>query len=505
MHLLLRSSSLSLPDALPLQVLVHRERMALPPPYADDGPAASDASYFTITEDQLAAEKAVMLALNLPEDSEYISNGKIIKDYTADGITIREGSVISLSETSSTTRSLRNSGKISLKLDISADGYEFPVEYTGMQDGDSIRTETFSGKESYGSTPAAIICSDSKESLENLIKAFVSDTKIPDGFDIVPERSFYDNFQSGKGWIEFRSSAIDESMHKVNFTITGDGITEMMLDGWCISDTNGIRASANPFIREDGAPLSDQEALEIAPSLLAFYLYMQAIYTDPIPLGIISYDGWSFELKNLYVPSFFGEPVHVTGKETQDLGGSGNIVFDLMIGEHRVEMEMSSDSFVEYLRIDGKGYNHLSNRLSQINIEYYLILRPLWVLFDYAVYGSRSFSEKGSCKNYTDGAYQVFEFENFYPGGLFSPYITGTMKVSDKDFYFDIEMISSGVPSESSAQHIAAEGVLLENGKYPQFTSLTFFNSSHVYSDYELNANNVIYGILSEEAEQKEQ
>ena len=475
-------------------MLVHRERMALPPPYADDGPAASDASYFTITEDQLAAEKAVMLALNLPEDSEYISNGKFIKDYTADGITIREGSVISLSETSSTTRSLRNSGKISLKLDISADGDEFPVEYTGMQDGDSIRTETFSGKESYGSTPAAIICSDSKESLENLIKAFVSGTKIPAGFDIVPERSFYDNFQSGKGWIEFRSSAIDESMHKVNFTITGDGITEMMLDGWCISDTNGIRASANPFIREDGAPLSDQEALELSSSLPAFYMYIMVSYPyqeDKTYDNVEWLDeGWQFSLDDLLVPAFFGTPVSVSGTETQENG----IEFDLVIGNHKVKLEMNYDWSAKVFIIDGKSYMHLSDKVMQSSVESAAIIRSFWDMLAFALYDEDKTTDSGSFETATEGEYTVYQFNKVTGIGLFVGLVDGELKASEKDFHFDVTLNPRLLGNDNTVR-FRGDGYFLD-GKAPQFASFEIIDSSHVLSVFELGFYNELYSAM---------
>ena len=242
---------------------------------------------------------------------------------------------------------------------------------------------------------------------------------------------------------------------------------------------------------EEKVPLTDEEALELSSMLMAFYLYMQVQY--PLDTQTPEFEwigdnlGWEFKLNNLYVPTFFGKPVYISGTETQ-APGTG-IQFDLEINGHKVEVNFSSD-FSSSIIIDEINYSYLSDIVFQRFIECYNIIRPLWDIFGYFLYGYNNDDINPYYVVLEEGKYTVYEFKDSDLGTLFSPILNGTLKISEEDFYFILEMNNA---SNDYILTLQSSGYLKKEGKCPQFKSLKYVETNHEISDFELNAYNVLY------------
>lgn len=469
-------------------------------PIKDNKPSDDESNtsteIFSISEEQFEAEKAILACLNLFNDNNgIITDGVFTEDYIYDDITIKKGSKASFSNVSN-SRLLSDYENIEISLAIDNDGKPYKVEYAGSISGNTIKTNIFTGSSEYKSTPASIICNIYFDELYSLVKNYSMGKEISDEFTIYNDESFLDIWKAQKGWIVFSSNLFDEAKHKINFTFQNGDVSSLIIDGWCEANKNSegeteLKVSENPLFKGN-VPLTDEEALELSSMLNAFYLYMQVEYSNnPTPPEfewIGENPGWEFELNNLYIPTFFGKPVYVSGTETQS--SAGGIQFDLEINDHKVEVSFSND-FSSSIIIDERNYSYLSDIAFQRFIECYNIIRPLWDIFGYFLYGyDENVEMNPSYEVSQEGNYKVYEFKDTDLGTLFSPILNGKLKVSEEDFYFILEMkdiyYDYVIILESS-------GFFKKESKCPQFKSLKYVETGHEISEFELNAYNVLY------------
>ena len=239
-----------------------------PPDGNDNQPGTEpdrDLLAFSITEEKFLTEKAVLSVLSLENSDEYISNGKFIKDYTDDvlGITIHEGSVVS---SDIQAKAIGDQSSFDLRVSDKADSKIREVKYKGSSDGNISFS---SGDAEYSSLPIAFLSERYISEIRNIIISYCTKGELPSGYTLYENESFYDDKITRLGWIVFSSPLIDGIRHKVNFQYINGLISFIIFDGWYDSDKDG--AVDDPAIKDDDAPLSDEEAIKLAPSMLSFY------------------------------------------------------------------------------------------------------------------------------------------------------------------------------------------------------------------------------------------
>ena len=474
-----------------------------PPDGNDNQPGTEpdrDLMAFSITEEKFLAEKAVLSVLSLENSDEYISNGKFIKDYEDKslGITIHEGSVVS---SDSQAKAIGDQSSFDL-LVSGEDGSKIrEVKYKGNSDGNNISFS--SGDKDYESLPIAFLSGRYMKEIREIIISYCTTGELPQGYTLYKDESFYDDKITWLGWIVFSSPHVDGIRHKVNFQYINGYISFIIFDGWYDSDKDG--AVDDPAIKDDDAPLSDEEAIKLAPSMLSFYFYIQCrktIYPDDE--SIITKDGWNFETIDMHVPDFFGKEDSIVNGYMKQTGGK--IWFDFTIDGHRVEICLENPPNtsplamqLHYLYIDGYNYSHLKDIVTESSMEGYYMARPLYAVFEY-VAGMPSYGTPSGICTETESGY---EFDNFNSGALFCPDITGTFDISGDTFEFDLVIdvvLSASDYSEIINVPIKGSGYFkFGNKKGPQLEFIYFSDTDKMLSDLEIDRYNMIYSLLNTE------
>lgn len=299
-------------------------------------PVDQSAAAFTITQSQFEAEKALFAGYSalLDGDSIQESGGKYVfsKDVTSGDVIIKAGSYYTGLMPSSGARSTsaRAADATSIEVDMKVAPVDRPsdvmsISFKGSADADmsNLKTDSFvvidssNEQTSFDSTPGIFLAAAYDSTLRLIISSFVQSNSVLD-CEVDEDASYYDS-QKKMGWVVFRSQVIDDSWHKLNFTLASDGsIREYTLDGWCEKASSGeVAVAENPAVKGDNGPITDDEAVELASTLFGYvqYLgnmsYMGGVQSLPSGMtlgsnGVIFFTGY-------VEPLFFGRPVSITG------------------------------------------------------------------------------------------------------------------------------------------------------------------------------------------------
>lgn len=298
-------------------------------------PVDQSAAAFTITQSQFEAEKALLAGYSALRDGDSVqeSGGKYVfsRDVTSGDVIIKAGSYYTGLMPSSGARSAsaRAADATSIEVDMKVAPVDRPsdvmsISFKGSADADmsNLKTDSFvvidssNEQTSFDSTPGIFLATAYDSTLRSIISSFVQSNSVLD-CKVDEDASYYDS-QKKMGWVVFRSQVIDDSWHKLNFTLALDGsISEYTLDGWCEKSSSGeVAVAENPAVKGDNGPITDDEAVELASTLFGYMQYLGNMTTggvsSSLPTGMTRGEN-GINFTGYVEPLFFGRPVSITG------------------------------------------------------------------------------------------------------------------------------------------------------------------------------------------------
>ena len=273
---------------------------------------------------------------------------------------------------------------------------EMSISFKGSADADmsNLKTDSFvvidssNEQTSFDSTPGIFLATAYDSTLRLIISSFVQSNSVLN-CEVDDDVSYYDS-QKKMGWVVFRSHVIDDSWHKLNFTLALDGsISEYTLDGWCEKSSSGeVAVAENPAVKGDNGPITDDEAVELASTLFGYVQYLSnMLYMGGVPSslptgmtlgnnGVISFTGY-------VEPLFFGRPVKITGAFRPASKQVYCFDMDSFDGIEDIYIEIGSDGSrtttggkVYAFTVGGASYMHLKD-------ETYLAMIRMFTLSSY--------------------------------------------------------------------------------------------------------------------------
>ena len=370
-------------------------------------PVDQSAAAFTITQSQFEAEKALLAGYSALRDSGSVqeSGGKYVfsNDVISGDVIIKAGSYYTGLMPSSGARSAsaRAAGTTSIEVYMKVAPADRPsdemsISFKGSADADmsNLKTDSFvvidssNEQTSFDSTPGIFLATAYDSTLRLIISSFVQSNSVLN-CEVDDDVSYYDS-QKKMGWVVFRSHVIDDSWHKLNFTLALDGsISEYTLDGWCEKSSSGeVAVAENPAVKGDNGPITDDEAVELASTLFGYVQYLSnMLYMGGVPSslptgmtlgnnGVISFTGY-------VEPLFFGRPVKITGAFRPASKQVYCFDMDSFDGIEDIYIEIGSDGSrtttggkVYAFTVGGASYMHLKD-------ETYLAMIRMFTLSSY--------------------------------------------------------------------------------------------------------------------------
>lgn len=481
-------------------------------------PVDQSAAAFTITQSQFEAEKALLAGYSALRDGDSVqeSGGKYVfsRDVTSGDVIIKAGSYYTGLMPSSGARSAsaRAADATSIEVDMKVAPVDRPsdvmsISFKGSADADmsNLKTDSFvvidssNEQTSFDSTPGIFLATAYDSTLRSIISSFVQSNSVLD-CKVDEDASYYD-LQKKMGWVVFRSQVIDDSWHKLNFTLASDGsISEYTLDGWCEKSSSGeVAVAENPAVKGDNGPITDDEAVELASTLFGYMQYLGNMTTGGVPSlpsgmtlgnnGVISFTGY-------VEPLFFGRPVSITGSFGPTEYSNKVFCFDMdsFDGIEDIYIEIGSDGSgtttggaCYAFTVGGANYMHLKD-------ETYLAMIRIFTLSSYIPSIFEDINKDALGKSFTgvtqeNGKYIFTDAKptdgigfDGEPENPFRFTLNGSIEISGSSF-----TIRNFSIAEEGAKTIefTADGTL-SNGK-PNYSSADFSSHGGRCEDYEID------------------
>lgn len=416
-------------------------------PETEDG----DGRFFTITEERFDVEKTIAKALIAIDYDTLLSTGTYTIVDNGDGLS---GTVTIPQASSKAVSAVENAFKIVMDITLKESDKTIELDYSATAESfngalNGVKTLSASAaingnkvneiKDSF--TPVAIAAADLAEPINMLLREYISDQKKTSfeykgiRFEILEGSWVFENDKIGA--IVFRCPDIDNEMHKVNFTVLGNGIYSMEIDGWAKMTETGLEISDVPAIKSSDAELTDEEALWIGIETYSFGPYSTMSYLD-YKGSDIEHTGSEIktmiEFKGFTEETFFGSPKSITGtitndnvKKTMDISldvGGSKRVLQATGGSNNSSIAGWYDTFT----IDGKSYSHLRDELYKGSVRVFYTFYNLTNLVRQA--GENNRIEPTIIKNGT------MYFENVKPDYDLSGFtFNGTISNNGEDLY----------------------------------------------------------------------